>query len=103
MNDNEKIFQVASLITKCLETTEYDNNDRFILTLDDHGQCIDLVMVEAITLHDLNLIVEEFGDDNFTIYAEEKDKLRLVFCNDNHPELYTDAASMRLSFNLGED
>ena len=103
MYDNAKAYQVAAIISDHLDCSEFGENYISKLLLDDHGQCLHLTIWGPMGLEDMQTIAKAFGDPSFEVYPISKNEMKMVFCNNSHEELYTEAESVELSMNIPQE
>ena len=102
MYDNAKAHQVAAIISDvlyCSSMKVYLSK----LTLDDYGQCLHVTIGGAMSLEDMQDVAKSFGDPSFDVYPVSENEIRMVFCNNSHEELYTEAESVELSMNISPE
>ena len=79
---------VKRLAEDILDEDNLDNTEVTNVEIDDHGNCIYVTFVGAVSASTIIAIGREFGDDDPNVYSVGKNTFQLVFVNENHKELY---------------
>lgn len=103
MNDLAKAYTTGAIISNIL----YDISLKAYikeLVLDDYGQCVHVTIVcYGIGVSEIQKIGNEFGDNDPNTHSVNRYETELVFVNDRHEELYTEAGSITLSINVPKE
>lgn len=78
---------VKSLAEDILDKDNLDDTEITNVELDDHGNCIYVTFVGAVSASTIIAIGQEFGDNDPNVYSVGKNTIQLVFVNENHKEL----------------